>query len=386
MSPHRYDVRVTLPPSAPRPGANPHRHVGGAVPAVLAAGAALLCIGLVTPLLAHISPPDAVVAPQSGDTLQAGDRRCLSRRPGDCLAKPVPVDEPHGAVCGVCHDLWKQQPLAKSVRSCSGGECHAHPELVTPFHRTVDSLTLSRCTSCHIPHGFRVTGGGRECKTCHVSGGALVSWATTPKPLKLPSGLTFSHDDHTSVACGACHGSGPRHGTLKLTSREACRACHHTPPLSRRCTRCHDPDEVRATSFEVTTKLNIHIGSLDGPTRTIRFEHAQHWRTDCTVCHTGGIDLETAKGADCSGCHLQHHEPTADCSACHAAPAPAAHTRTAHLGCGGQGCHDPVPEGIRTAPRTRQLCLACHRTRMGHQPGKTCADCHALPPTQPVGP
>ncbi len=384
MFPHRYDGSTFTPTSAAGTEADSGRPRGRTPLWALGVGLVLLNAGFPAPSTARV--PQAVGARQGVDTVEAGDRRCLSSRAGDCLAEPVPVDEPHGAVCSLCHDLWKKQPLANSVRSCSGGDCHAHPETLTPFHRTVDSATLSQCTSCHLPHGFRVTGGGRECKTCHVAGGALVSWATTPKPLKLPSGLTFSHDDHVTVACAACHGAGPQPGTQKLTSVETCRSCHHSPPLSLHCTRCHVPDEVRATSFDVTTRLNIHVGSLSGPVRTIRFDHAKHWRTDCAVCHTGGIDLETAKGADCSGCHLNHHEPTANCSACHEPPASSAHTRTAHLGCGGAGCHDPVPAGIQEAPRTRQLCLACHRTRTDHQVGKTCADCHALPPAEPTRP
>ncbi len=34
-------------------------------------------------------------AAQVADTLRVGDRRCLTRRPDDCLAEPVPMDEPH---------------------------------------------------------------------------------------------------------------------------------------------------------------------------------------------------------------------------------------------------------------------------------------------------
>jgi hypothetical protein len=200
-------------------------------------------------------------------------------------------------------------------------------------------------------------------------------------PRRLPAGLHFRHDEHTSVACGTCHGAGARHGTVRVTGREDCRACHHTMPLVSDCTRCHVVDEVRATSFAVTKALEIRIGSLDRPVRTIVFDHANHWRTNCSVCHTGGVDLETARGADCSGCHLEHHEPTATCRNCHETPAPGAHDRNAHFGCGGAGCHDPVPAAIRSAPRTRELCLACHRDLVDHESGRNCADCHILPPS-----
>lgn len=318
------------------------------------------------------------------DTVQAGDRRCLTRRPEDCLARPVPADEPHGAVCGVCHDLWGDRPLTSTVRSCSGGDCHADPASLTPFHRTVDAATLAKCTQCHRPHDFRVKGGSRQCGACHETGGVVASWAVPPEPLTLPGGLRFDHDDHPGVPCVACHGSGPAHATLEVRGLADCRSCHHTPPQSSDCTRCHVVEEVRGIALEVSRRLDIRIGSLDRPTRTIRFEHAAHWGTDCVACHTGGTDLGTARGANCSGCHSRHHDPTADCAACHEAPAAGAHTRAVHTGCGGAGCHDPLPEGIRTVPRTRQLCLACHREMAGHEPDRNCVDCHALPPAVPA--
>ncbi len=391
MFPHRYAREENVELTSCRPGSCTRHGVRVSLPIAVAAGLALLGVGSGASPARGVEPLGAgtvhqlVDTTRKADTVKAGDRRCLTSRPGekDCLPRPVPADEPHGAVCGMCHDLWKSQPVARSVRSCTDGACHARAETLTPFHRTVDSATLSHCTSCHLPHSFRVTGNGEECKACHRAGGALPSWVTAPKPLTLPSGSTFSHDQHATVACGACHGSGPTHATLKLSRLAACRSCHHSPPLSKHCTRCHAVDEVRATSYDVTTTLNVHVGSLNGPVRTLHFDHAKHWQTDCTVCHTG-VDM-TAKDADCSTCHFEHHQPTANCAACHDAPKPGAHTRTVHTGCGGPGCHQAVPVGIRDVPRTRQICLACHRTMAGHEPDRNCADCHSLPPVPATG-
>ncbi len=210
-----------------------------------------------------------------------------------------------------------------------------------------------------------------------------MTWAGEEGPRRLPAELDFAHEDHDSVACGTCHGEQARHGSVLIREREDCRSCHHAAPLASRCTSCHDVEEVRETSFAVTKPLEITIGSLDRPLRTVVFHHADHWQhTGCSICHTGGIDLETAQGADCSGCHLEHHEPTANCMTCHEAPAPGAHDRNAHFGCGGTGCHDPVPEGIRNAPRTRELCLVCHQDLVDHMAGRNCADCHVLPPSR----
>ena len=185
--------------------------------------------------------------------------------------------------------------------------------------------------------------------------------------------------DHTGVDCEKCHGTQQSHGTLVVTSIEDCRGCHHRPPLSRDCTRCHSPESVSAVTLQVTRSLNIRIGSLDRPLRNIVFDHTKHVALGCAECHTQGSDLRAAVGADCSGCHLKHHGPTSDCSQCHQPPAEGAHDLDAHMGCTGTGCHDPAPEGIANAPRTRQLCLACHTDQKQHRPGKVCADCHRLP-------
>lgn len=324
--------------------------------------------------------PVTAVAVSASDTVPPGDRRCLTRRPEDCLDRPVPVDEPHQAICSVCHRLWERRTLSQTARSCSGGGCHARPEAAAPFHRTVSSGALAQCTACHLPHGFRVEGGGTACSACHEAGGASVAWRGAARTRRSSSMLAFRHPDHASVACARCHGEDTRHGTVLVRDRSECRACHHAEPLASDCTQCHRIDEVRATSFTVTRTLEIRVGALDRPVRTILFDHAKHWRTVCTVCHTGGPDLETARGADCSGCHLEHHEPTAPCRTCHEAPARGAHDRNAHFGCGGPDCHDPVPDAIRSAPRTRELCLVCHRGLVDHEPGRDCVDCHALPP------
>jgi hypothetical protein len=104
--------------------------------------------------------------------------------------------------------------------------------------------------------------------------------------------------------------------------------------------------------------------------------------TDCKTCHTEPVTL-AADATNCTGCHQQHAQPTADCSICHDTPAPGAHTKQAHLGCGGTGCHEHAPHAALELPRTRSYCLACHTDRATHQPNSVCADCHRLPPRQP---
>ena len=340
--------------------------------------AALLgpCLAVSLAAVQRSAPPPDQVAPR--DTIRTGDRRCLTRRPEDCLPRPLPADEPHDGLCATCHNLWKDTTLANTVRPCAGGGCHTRTTRSNAFHATLDSDVLANCTGCHAPHDAPIDEGGRQCGRCHGGAGRLVSWASR-KPLAAPPrSLGFRHEDHPSVTCAACHGVGAGHATVTLANRADCRGCHHSPPVDNDCKACHDVDEVRATAFVVTRTLNIRIGSVDRPARTIPFEHANHWQTDCHACHTG-TDLTTAQGADCSGCHLEHHEPTAACRTCHEGPAPGAHDANAHLRCGGAGCHTQVPPGIVPAPRTREVCLVCHRDRSEHQPQKTCSACHRLP-------
>jgi hypothetical protein len=324
-------------------------------------------------------------ASQVRDTIRGEDLRCLTRRPEDCLPAPVPRDEPHKAICATCHDLWDPSVPASKTRSCTDAGCHSGASPLSVFHRTVQPSALADCLHCHQAHAFRVPENGDECSSCHKGGGTLVEWVPTPSHVLTAPYSAFNHSDHVAVDCARCHGTQQEHGTLTVTSLEDCRRCHHRAPLSRDCTRCHAPESVAQVTLDVTRSLNIQIGSLDRPLRVVKFRHSLHVALGCNECHTQGSDLRAAVGADCSGCHLRHHEPTADCSLCHQPPAEGAHALQAHMGCTGAGCHDPAPEGIRSAPRTRQLCLACHADQKRHRSGKNCADCHRLPEPTGVG-
>jgi len=346
-----------------------------------------LCVAAVLAVLAN----DAGQAdPLSGafqqvDTLAWGERRCLKGRPQDCLEQPVPADEPHGAACATCHTLWPRSVPANEVRSCTAARCHSGAAALSVFHRTVRPEALSGCVHCHKAHEFRVPRNGDECGACHKGGGSLVEWVSTPVRTLVAPYSVFTHSDHRKVDCSRCHGTQAQHGALVVISLEGCRNCHHRPPLSRNCTACHAPDSVGNVVVQVTKSLDIRIGSLDRPLRVIDFEHSHHIAVGCSECHTQGSDLRAAVGADCSGCHLKHHQPTSNCSLCHKPPAKGAHTERAHLGCSGEGCHSPVPDAIRMAPRTRELCLACHTDEKDHRPGRVCVDCHVLPEPTGVG-
>lgn len=355
----------------------------GSGPAV----AGLMAVAAAAILSAALAGQRPSAATLAQDTTRArelappGDLRCLTRRPEDCLDTPVPADEPHGAVCATCHSLWERGSATGTIRSCTEAECHARADTLSTFHRTVSTATLQDCTSCHTAHSFRVKERAEACSACHEAGGQPAAQADNPPAHRLPRSMAFEHGRHAAIECVACHASRSAHGTVKVAQLRDCRSCHHGSPAGDDCVQCHTQSEMDTLSFSVTRTLEIRIGSLDRPARELVFGHDRHAASACRTCHIGA-NLEAAASTDCSSCHFAHHEATADCSACHEPPAEGAHDRSSHLGCGGTGCHDPVPPGIEWAPRARQLCLACHTDRLDHKPDRSCADCHVLPPVR----
>ncbi len=318
--------------------------------------------------------------PPVGQVRTRLDLRCLTDREEHCLDEPMSPDEPHGAICATCHDMVAQREFAEVRATCAGSGCHERPEFLTPFHRGLSPGVLTNCVGCHDPHDVEVPGGGENCDACHTPGVRMAeprSFERHPLPGR-PSALdlTFRHRDHTAVECQACHSSERAHGRAFVTGLRDCRSCHHTQPVAADCASCHDRGEVRAITTWVPRTMDIQIGRLDRPRRTLPFDHAAHDRIECTACHTDGLALSAAR-VDCSGCHAAHHQPDVSCMRCHEQPAPDAHTRDAHLGCA--GCHTAAPASIRDVPRTREFCLSCHQDLVDHRPEGNCADCHVLP-------
>lgn len=345
---------------------------------------AMVVVGAIAALGAGVAVSPGLAGPlaalaQARDTIPGEDLRCLTRRPGDCLDEPVPRDEPHGAICATCHNLWDANVPADVTRSCTSAGCHSGGAELSTFHKTLHPESLTDCLHCHKAHDFTVPESGNECSACHKGGGIEVDWFDAASSHGLTAPAAFTHGDHGRVECSACHGTGEQHGTLEVVTLEDCRSCHHRSPVSSNCVACHDTDLLAGSPLLVTRSLDIRIGSLDLPLRLIPFDHAYHLEIDCVQCHTQGSNLRAAAGADCSGCHSQHHEPDATCSTCHQPPATSAHDLDSHLGCTGVGCHDPAPVGIRDAPQTRNLCLACHRGMATHKPDRNCVECHRLP-------
>jgi hypothetical protein len=311
------------------------------------------------------------------------DLRCLSSQPGHCLPEPMPRDEPHGAVCATCHDLWTQPTLADAARSCTASGCHERPAELSGFHRGLSGRGLENCIGCHPAHDVRIPGGGANCAFCHQGAGARPA-ATRAVPARRPvtAAVDFEHRRHARVSCTDCHPAGRTHGVVGVRQVQDCRSCHHKARLAADCRGCHSARDL-AFERQVDRTFRIRLGSLDGPRRTLSFDHGAHTGQECGACHVGaGVALRPR--ADCSSCHDRHHTATANCTSCHVTPSPGVHDRQAHLGCGGAGCHEQAALVIQAAPRERGLCVTCHADRSVHKTGRNCADCHRLPPARPV--
>ncbi|HEX6133209.1 MAG TPA: cytochrome c3 family protein, partial [Longimicrobiales bacterium] len=161
--------------------------------------------------------------------LQPQREECLSchamrTRLGDF---PLEVDDPHGGMCGACHNPHAQAEPAEAFESCT--TCHTQPDTITPYHRGLAAGVLETCSRCHAAHTFHTE--GRDCRSCHTdpANPANVTPASGSAPpaqrtsllhsavrvlvgLLLPSPafaqqtpIGFDHGQHTQVECTACH-------------------------------------------------------------------------------------------------------------------------------------------------------------------------------------
>jgi len=173
------------------------------------------------------------------------------------------------------------------------------------------------------------------------------------------------HETHTSTACADCH--TPPEPAATAAPAE-CAGCHHAPDVGLTCSHCHtDPVSARSVPSAFA------IADRPAETRRLSFDHGVHARVECRSCHSGGSALAAVP---CTTCHADHHRPAADCAACHAPFPLATHDVSAHLACTGAGCH--TASSAWEPPRSRAVCLSCHREQVDHEPGGDCRSCHVL--------
>ncbi|NIP83157.1 MAG: hypothetical protein GWM90_29570 [Gemmatimonadetes bacterium] len=352
--------------------------------------------------------PDEASPERVASSLRPEAEECLSCHQMRAMLPDIPEDEPHDAECGACHNPHEQATPGEAVQSCASAGCHATPDTLTPYHQGLDPGVLENCLACHEAHRFRIHADEQDCLSCHSeiyddAPAARVSAGPKGPPVRLASAgsldpalarlalaahpaqaaqtadtLAFRHSRHRDVGCTSCHSMEDSHGALTVTGIRDCRSCHHTEPVSANCQDCHSAAEVRSLRVGMQRTMDIRVGGLNRPTRTLPFNHAVHGGLDCAACHTGGLAL-SASAVECSACHEEHHAPTSECMACHEPPARGAHSLQVHLGCAGSGCHEAAPASVRQVPRTRDFCLVCHQGMTEHRPGRNCENCHTLP-------
>ena len=246
--------------------------------------------------------------------------------------------------------------------------------------RTVETRTVVRRAGLHSAVGAMLAAAyavalarGLAAQTTGVA--SLPPARTAPADSSSPEEKRrFAHGRHERlVSCRACHGTGARHRTILVRSPADCAACHHDPARGMECRRCHASDRLPAPRrLAVTLPLSVS----DAPrSRELPFDHARHGRLECRSCHRAPVTL--APSTDCAACHDQHHRAEASCTSCHERVATTAHGPRVHESCTGAGCH-----AGRVAPTpalSRNLCLVCHREQGTHEPGRDCAQCHAIP-------
>jgi nitrate/TMAO reductase-like tetraheme cytochrome c subunit len=330
---------------------------------------------------------------------------CLSCHAMQTVAA-MPADDPHDGTCASCHNPHTQATPEEAATSCASARCHADAEELTPFHRGIAADVAADCMYCHQAHGFQVD--GQNCLACHqdvfeddASSDARAhadAAGVMPSPMvqitrsepqaseALGTALLqattrqevpgFRHSEHRDLACADCHTSELEHGALTVNTLADCRSCHHSETVAADCVACHQEGSAGGTggALEVHRDLVLSVGAR--PARALPFDHARHEDLSCSSCHTEGPD-RSASAADCASCHEPHHEATATCASCHTPAAAGAHRReTAHVGCGGSGCHQDLP--FEALERTRTVCLVCHQDQVDHRPDGDCADCHAM--------
>lgn len=356
--------------------------------------------------------------------LVPGERNCLGchemRR---VIERFVPANDPHKGQCGACHNPHTQTTPRAAFKTCTNSGCHTRPDTLTPFHRGIHTSALTNCGACHQEHTWKVR--GKACLDCHsniynlpakpafrppqrssmtdwLPGGgtprrsrfALMNDVETlmlalravvaariepflaPQTAVGPDTVSFSHATHRAVACAACHSSsGPTHGSVTLRSVRDCQQCHHETTVNKlgngpaACLQCHKSSTLpeRPQVVEMRTSPSVTH------TRTLPFGHATHTTVACVNCHTTPVTLAAA--AQCSGCHVNHHEPTRECRTCH--DGYAAHRgQQVHLGCAGSGCHSD--RAVLALSSARNVCLACHADQVQHKPGRDCGTCHRV--------
>jgi len=356
--------------------------------------------------------------------------------------------DPHGAVCGACHNPHTQDAPAQAVETCMG--CHEDAESVTIFHTGTHAPVLPDCMACHSAHSWSVQ--GTDCLSCHETVMEERVEQTFQDGGSGGSG-TYAHGFAGGYVASSSASTGWEGWGSSIFAEPA------RPWALLATHRSEGPQAEENTRAGVDASTPSASDTLPPPPRASRpFLHREHEGVSCAECHGtavehGVVTVRTAR--DCAACHHDPGRPY-ECQDCHAASgligpwgiaAPMNLTvwdeprsrdlpfdHQAHEGIACQDCHtgpvmlaveitcaschedhhlpaadctrchSPAEPGVHglevhltctssgchagTAGErpalTRSLCLACHADQRDHEPGLDCQNCHMIPDPPPV--
>ncbi len=293
--------------------------------------------------------------------------------------------DPHGAVCGACHNPHTQDTPADAVQTCAG--CHQASEQLTIYHTGTHAPIHAQCAACHEAHSWRVE--GTDCLSCHET---VLGAREENGPVRtIPWANLARHQSVAPPPSGSPPPSpSPPPPYHPSPSEEA--------PEGRPAAVSRAPTATVPSGFLVTTGTGDRVGADrrgTSATDTLPrpFLHREHETLSCTQCHGtadehGVLTVRTAQ--ECAACH---HDPVRgySCESCHPAtgpvdprPVPAPmdltvwdgprsrdlpfdHQLHEEITC--QECHTgPVFMAVETT------CAACHEDH--HRPNAECSQCH----------
>jgi hypothetical protein len=124
-------------------------------------------------LAEEVAPPEGM---PGGLRMVPARAECLAcHEMAAMVAEQELMADPHGAVCGACHNPHAQDEPRQAVESCEG--CHTDVETLTPFHASLHRELQAGCLTCHTAHSWKAD--AVDCRACH-----------TPASLDRPGGLS----------------------------------------------------------------------------------------------------------------------------------------------------------------------------------------------------
>jgi len=319
---------------------------------------------------------------------------------GDLLVESELAADPHGAVCGVCHNPHTQDTPADAIETCLG--CHTEPETLTVFHTGTHAPVLPQCTACHFAHSWEVEGS--DCLSCHATimdrppGRTSGLWSTPPEGAggatvggAAPEGATVGTAPGWHPVAGGLDNGGPVE-LPEVTPAASARPSPETASRERALLARHgSPDAGGRLPGRAASGLPSSYSSADTIPRP--FVHHEHAVLSCEECHGrdgehGVVTVRTPQ--QCAACH---HDPARpwECGDCHPGEQysplrqvastmsltvrdepflrdlPFDHELHGTLEC--RECHTgPVMLAVE------RECASCHQDH--HRPEADCARCH----------